>query len=123
MFRVEAYGLEGMKATLQLGLIFWLLLLLAASVSSQVRLSSVGDSHTQIRVERELADYGARIRTLEEQATENRSLRAAERLAAIEENQRLNTYLLSSILLSIVTLLVKDVRGWFRSVSGRESRR
>ena len=123
MFQVEAYGLEDMKATLQLGLIFWLLLLLAASVSSQVRLSSAGDSHTQIRVERELADYGARIRTLEEQATENRSLRAAERLAAIEENQRLNTYLLSSILLSIVTLLAKDVRGWFRSVSGRESKR
>jgi len=108
---------DDMRITIQVALICWLVLLLAITVRPQV-LTPVENVESHMRIERELADHSARLSGVDGTLRELKELKVPERLATIESTQQVNQYLLISILLSLIVLLLKDVRTWFGKTKG-----
>lgn len=112
---------DDMRIALQVALILWLLLLLAGLVLPQV-LTEEQNGAAHMRIERELADHGARLMVGEAEIRDFKNMKIPDRLAAIESTQRTNQYILLSILLGIISLLLKDVRAWIQKPKASSSK-
>jgi hypothetical protein len=102
-----------MRTAIQVALICWMTVLLAVTVRTQV-LTDEQNGQAHMRIERELADHAARVSSSEAELRDFRAMRIPDRLAAIESTQQVNQYILVSILLSVIVLLLKDIRSWVR---------